>query len=214
MAPQPARGILTLRQAEVPASKACGGAYIAGCSKLTTGVWSHASEREKSMSRRNFFRIASVVGLSFIHLTLFNVAASAQSVKVQGLIIGRSGAEMIVQASGASDLVVVLTDSTDVSQVVGMLVDDRLRDSLEPWTFVLVLSYKTPSWAYLHIVCAGCSWATTATSRRRSYLSEDPISSSGFFCQFSWGALAWFSGRVEPRATRGWSLSWSVTPVV
>jgi outer membrane protein OmpA-like peptidoglycan-associated protein len=54
-------------------------------------------------------------------LVLLTTVSSAQSVKVQGIIKGRSGNDMILQTSDTPHLVVVLTDTTDVAQVVGAL---------------------------------------------------------------------------------------------
>lgn len=74
------------------------------------------------MTRFRLPGITHVAGLSIIGLTLFSAAiCAAQSVKVEGLIKGRSGEEMVVQTSDTPNLVVVLTDSTDVAQVQGML---------------------------------------------------------------------------------------------
>jgi OmpA-OmpF porin, OOP family len=74
------------------------------------------------MARLRLPGITYVAGLSIIGLALLSAAiCAAQSVKVEGLIKGRSGDEMIVQAPDNPNLVVVLTDSTDVAQVQGML---------------------------------------------------------------------------------------------
>jgi OOP family OmpA-OmpF porin len=73
------------------------------------------------MTRFSLSRIVFVAGLSIIGLTLFSTDMGAQSVKVEGLIKGRSGDEMIVQTSDTPNLVVLLTDSTDVAQVQGLL---------------------------------------------------------------------------------------------
>jgi OOP family OmpA-OmpF porin len=62
-----------------------------------------------------------VATLTFIGLTLFCATVAAQSVKVQGLIKGRNGDTIILQTSNAPSLVVLLTDSTDVGQVQGVL---------------------------------------------------------------------------------------------
>ncbi len=73
------------------------------------------------MSQSKMSRIAYVV-LPIISLTLFSTTiAIAQSTKVEGLIKGRNGDKMIVQTSDSPNLVVVLTDSTDVGQVQGVL---------------------------------------------------------------------------------------------
>jgi OOP family OmpA-OmpF porin len=73
------------------------------------------------MTRSNLSKIAQVVGLCFISLAIFGTAVAAQTVKVEGLIKGRNGEKMIVQTSDSPSLVVVLTDSTDVGQVQGVL---------------------------------------------------------------------------------------------
>jgi len=54
---------------------------------------------------------------------MFAVTATmvAQTQKVEGLIKARSGSEMVVQTKNNTDLVVILTDSTDVAQLQGML---------------------------------------------------------------------------------------------
>ena len=64
-------------------------------------------------------RIAIVVTLTVIVLTLLTAVAFAQTQKVEGIIKGRSGNTMTLQTSDASKLVVVLTDSTDVGQLQG-----------------------------------------------------------------------------------------------
>jgi OmpA-OmpF porin, OOP family len=66
-------------------------------------------------------RIAYIAGLFIIGLTLSGPTMAAQSVKVEGLIKGRNGDKMVVQTSDSPNLVVVLTDSTDVGQVQGAL---------------------------------------------------------------------------------------------
>jgi outer membrane protein OmpA-like peptidoglycan-associated protein len=73
------------------------------------------------MTKFNLPRIAYVACLSVISLTLFSTTVAAQSVKADGLIKGRSGDEMIVQTSDTPNLVVILTDNTDVAQVQGLL---------------------------------------------------------------------------------------------
>jgi outer membrane protein OmpA-like peptidoglycan-associated protein len=47
--------------------------------------------------------------------------ASADSTKVEGVIKGRSGEKIILQTKDSPKVIVVLTDSTDVAQVQGML---------------------------------------------------------------------------------------------
>jgi outer membrane protein OmpA-like peptidoglycan-associated protein len=60
---------------------------------------------------------------SFLLFSLLGVtsgAAEAQSTKVQGIIKSRSGPDMILQTSQDPNMVVMLTDSTDVGQVQGV----------------------------------------------------------------------------------------------
>ncbi len=73
------------------------------------------------MKRHSLYlsKIVTLFAGSLIVLTL-SMTAAAQ-VKVQGLIKARSGDEMILQTSDSPNLVVVLTDTTDVQQVQGVL---------------------------------------------------------------------------------------------
>jgi hypothetical protein len=50
-----------------------------------------------------------------------NATMAAQTRKVEGLIKARSGSDMVVQTKDNTNLVVVLTDTTDDSQLQGML---------------------------------------------------------------------------------------------
>lgn len=58
------------------------------------------------------------------------IAAFAQTEKVQGLIKARSGDTMTLQTSQNANLVVVLSDSTDVAQVQGLLKARRKEMSM------------------------------------------------------------------------------------
>jgi outer membrane protein OmpA-like peptidoglycan-associated protein len=58
-------------------------------------------------------------GALFIVLALLNIA-SAQNVKVQGLIKARSGPTLIVQTQESPNVSVLLTDNTEVSQIQGV----------------------------------------------------------------------------------------------
>ena len=74
------------------------------------------------MAHFKLYKFASAAGLSIMGFTLLSIAAAAQSAKVDGVIKGRSGNELVLQTSSSqNELVVVLTDSTDVGQVQGML---------------------------------------------------------------------------------------------
>jgi outer membrane protein OmpA-like peptidoglycan-associated protein len=73
------------------------------------------------MNESKLHKITTAVALALTVLVLLATLASAQSVKVQGIIKGRTGNDMILQTSDTPHLVVVLTDTTDVAQVVGAL---------------------------------------------------------------------------------------------
>jgi OmpA-OmpF porin, OOP family len=77
---------------------------------------------ESIMTRFNLHKIVYAAGLCAIGIAFFSTTVAAQPAKVDGVIKGRSGNELLVQTSGSqNELVVVLTDSTDVGQVQGML---------------------------------------------------------------------------------------------
>src|ERR1700745_2631290 len=73
------------------------------------------------MTRFIRIKIPYVVVLMLMGLTTLSTAFSAQTVKVEGLIEGRSGDSMILKPSQSPKLVVLLTDSTNVGQVQGVL---------------------------------------------------------------------------------------------
>jgi OmpA-OmpF porin, OOP family len=81
------------------------------------------------MARQNLLRITSVATLLLIVLALSTVVF-AQTQKVEGLIKGRNGDTMILQTSDSPNLVVVLTDSTDVAQVQGVFQARRKQMSM------------------------------------------------------------------------------------
>jgi OOP family OmpA-OmpF porin len=67
-------------------------------------------------------KIPYVAVLMLIGLMLLTTIVTAQTTKVEGLIQGRSGDTMILKTSESPNLVaVLLTDSTDVAQVQGLL---------------------------------------------------------------------------------------------
>ncbi len=55
-------------------------------------------------------------------LSLLSMVASAQGTKATGQIKSRSGATMVLQTSGSSNMTVVLTDSTQVGQKKGAFI--------------------------------------------------------------------------------------------
>jgi multidrug efflux pump subunit AcrA (membrane-fusion protein) len=71
-----------------------------------------------------------MMALSFTVLALFVVPMVAETAKVEGLIIGRSGDEMIVQFGSGAELAFQLTDSTQVSQVGGLFKAQRKQMSM------------------------------------------------------------------------------------
>ena len=81
------------------------------------------------MKRSKFIAIALVVTTSLAALLLVCGAAEAQA-KAQGLITGRNGDTMTLQTSDASNLVVVLTDDTQVAQIQGVFKARRKQMSM------------------------------------------------------------------------------------
>ncbi len=73
------------------------------------------------MTRNRALRCAFAGMVAFIALTWLSESAGAQTFKTQGLIKARSGATMILQTSDSPEMIVVLTDSTQVGQIQGVL---------------------------------------------------------------------------------------------
>jgi outer membrane protein OmpA-like peptidoglycan-associated protein len=73
----------------------------------------------KIMKRIRLFGLASFLLLSFLGFT--PGTAAAQSTKVQGIIKSRSGPDIILKTTEDPNMIVMLTDSTDVGQVEGLL---------------------------------------------------------------------------------------------
>jgi outer membrane protein OmpA-like peptidoglycan-associated protein len=71
------------------------------------------------MKHIRLFGLASIVILSFLNVA--SGIAAAQSTKVQGIIKSRSGEDIILKTTEDPNMVVQLTDSTDVGQVEGLL---------------------------------------------------------------------------------------------
>ena len=78
-------------------------------------------------------RLVLLATTSLAILLLFCGVAAAQTVKAEGLITGRSGATMTLQTSDSPKLVVVLTDSTQVAQVQGVLRRDANKCRWPHW---------------------------------------------------------------------------------
>jgi outer membrane protein OmpA-like peptidoglycan-associated protein len=73
------------------------------------------------MRKTKTARIATVAALSLATLLLLCGMAIAQSVQLQGVIDGRSGATMTVKSADSGNVVVLLTDNTEVQEVEGGL---------------------------------------------------------------------------------------------
>lgn len=71
------------------------------------------------MRHIRLFGLASFLLLSFLSIT--PLTAAAQSTKVQGIIKSRSGVDIILKTPEDPNMIVMLTDSTDVGQVEGLL---------------------------------------------------------------------------------------------
>jgi outer membrane protein OmpA-like peptidoglycan-associated protein len=82
------------------------------------------------MKRSKFIAIALVVTTSLAALLLLCGGLEAQAAKAQGLITGRNGDTMTLQTSDASNLVVVLTDNTQVAQIRGVFKARRKQMSM------------------------------------------------------------------------------------
>jgi OOP family OmpA-OmpF porin len=73
------------------------------------------------MTQFNLPRIAYVAALSLIGLASLNIVVAAQTSKAEGLIKARNGETVVVETPEAPNLVVLLTDSTQVGQVQGVM---------------------------------------------------------------------------------------------
>jgi OmpA-OmpF porin, OOP family len=82
------------------------------------------------MIQFNLPRIAYITAVWLIGLASLSTTVAAQSLKVEGLIKARNGETMIVQTSESPNLVVLLTDSTEVGQVQGVLKARRKEMSM------------------------------------------------------------------------------------
>lgn len=81
------------------------------------------------MHRSNLRSVALPVVLSVVALA-FCAATSAETAKVEGLIVGRSGDQIIVEYQKGAELAFTLTDDTKVSQVEGVLKARRKEMSM------------------------------------------------------------------------------------
>jgi OOP family OmpA-OmpF porin len=83
------------------------------------------------MTEFNLLRIAYAATVSLIGLALLTMAVAAQNIrKFEGLIKARNGDTMILQTSDSRELVVVLTDDTQVGQEQGLFKARRKEMSM------------------------------------------------------------------------------------
>ena len=82
------------------------------------------------MTTCNTRRIVLVAALTLSLMVFFSTTVVAQSTKVEGIIKARNGDTMILQTSSSPNLVVLLTDSTQVGQVQGVLKARRKEMSM------------------------------------------------------------------------------------
>lgn len=73
---------------------------------------------EKTM--KNISKSRNILPLIVVVSALFGASLSAQT-KVEGVIAGRNGAQVVLRTTENPKLIVLLTDDTDVGQVEGML---------------------------------------------------------------------------------------------
>jgi len=82
------------------------------------------------MNHFNLSRTIHVIGVLLSGTALLSTIAVAQSTKVEGLIKARNGDTMILQTKESANLVVLLTDNTQVGQVQGVFKARRKEMSM------------------------------------------------------------------------------------
>jgi outer membrane protein OmpA-like peptidoglycan-associated protein len=82
------------------------------------------------MDRFNLSKTVHVVSISLFGAALLSTIAMAQSIKVEGLIKARNGDTMILQTKESANVVVLLTDNTQVGQVQGVFKARRKEMSM------------------------------------------------------------------------------------
>src|SRR5271157_5589618 len=92
------------------------------------------------MNRNSTARIAFVVTLSLAALVLLCGVAAAQSAQIEGVIDGRSGATMTVKTQDAGNVVVLLSDSTQVKEV-----ERRTTTFPASWVLTVMVAPLRPS---------------------------------------------------------------------
>jgi len=82
------------------------------------------------MNRTRIEVVAFILAISLATLLLLSGTAAAQPAKAEGLITGRSGDTMTIRTRDSSSVAVVLTDTTQVAQVVGAFKARRKKMSM------------------------------------------------------------------------------------
>jgi OmpA-OmpF porin, OOP family len=90
------------------------------CEQLFSFATGNRTGEEDIMGRSKSMGIVTAAFLAIAFTALSSTMVSAQT-KVEGVIKGRSGSEIILQTATSPNMIVQLTDSTDVAQVVGVL---------------------------------------------------------------------------------------------
>jgi hypothetical protein len=81
------------------------------------------------MTRFDLHKTASRLAGCFL-IFAFVATIVAETVKIEGLIVGRSGDEMVVQFGSGAELAFQLNDNTKVSQVGGLFKASRTQMSM------------------------------------------------------------------------------------
>ena len=82
------------------------------------------------MTRSNSLRVVHIAALLVLSFIVLSSMAGAQSTKLEGVIKARNGDTMILQTPESPTVPVLLTDSTQVGQVQGLLKARRKRMSM------------------------------------------------------------------------------------
>jgi outer membrane protein OmpA-like peptidoglycan-associated protein len=99
-------------------------------SKRDLGITEQPQEKGEVMKKTRIGVVAFIVTMLLATVLLLCGTAAAQSAKAEGLITGRSGDTMTIRTADSSNVVVVLTDTTQVAQVVGAFKARRKQMSM------------------------------------------------------------------------------------
>ncbi len=87
------------------------------------------AEGEQTMTTSSFKKFVLMAAL-LVFAVLWRTAAVAEATKVEGVIVGRSGSEIIVEYMQGAELAFLLDDNTKVSQTGGMFKARRTDKSM------------------------------------------------------------------------------------